>query len=1150
MESLRKSPGGTSLTPEPSHDIAQLRSETGFLLDDKPVDRKAALFSSALNRWFGVRHWRRLGHPHVPLLFEVTHMSRFVARRFCSVSLAIAALAGIASLGNTAHAQGLFQPPNSQTTLPTGTTPLGVAAADFAQNGFQGLVVTDIASNSIKVYLANGPVSFQPAFTYPTCANPTAVIARDLNGDGYPDIAVACVDGVSIFLNDRTGNFGGGAALTYPAVNAVALAAGDFIGDGETDLAIASSTGILTVLLNNHGNISPHVFTVTGQLTGIVTADLNRDGHLDLAVSDALNNQVHVLLGDGTGNFMETGAYAVGTSPSGIVAADFNNDGNIDLATSNAGSNNVSILAGSPTATFTLASIQTAGTNPIGISVTDVNSDGRPDLIVYDAASSTNLGAQNAVAVLLGNGNGSLQPPQFTSLNAVPGTLAAVADFNRDGKPDLAITEQNSNQVTLLLNNTLPTPYPGGRNFSAPNTLSVGYGNMADGVAVGDFNHDGLQDIAVTYLEDNAVRVMLNNGSGPSSFSPATEYPVGKQPYFVAAADLNGDGYDDLVTVNTTDGTISVLMNNGKAGNGTFAPAQTYPVGRLPFQVAIGDLNGDGIPDLAVTNMGANTVSILFGGAGGTFTAGPTMATGTNPFGVAIGDFTHSGFPGIAVTCYSSSQLYVFPNNGNGTFGTPFIASTDSSPSSVVVGDFNRDGNLDIVTGNSIANDVSFFAGNGTGSFAAGVTSPALNFPVSLAAGDINGDGILDLVAVAPNYNQVSVTLGKGDGTFGTFQQRAEFAAGTQPWGLALADFNHDGQLDIVTANTFNRVNIASPAYQQMYMKEFPPTANGNPSIDVLSNASAVNVSDTMSPAGALPAINSGLTVTAYVQPALTGSTPTGSVIFEDINGNPLGAGPYSLGGGGSASYSTGPLGSGQYLFTTLYSGDTNFQPTTASGSAFAVTVAGTPVSLTLNPTIVTYGAAFTASVSLTGNATAGAPQGTVTLNGSPGNFSLAPITLMPNGTNATGNGAFMASAPNLNAGSYQFYGYFTPSNGAYQPGTSSEVTLTVAPEATTTSVTCTLSPSGCTATIALANGGSITDGSNVSFTVDGGSPTLVPINGNSATLPYDFSANYGRHTYTIVATFQPANPPANYVASQGTTTYSVHCTPHGCTVG
>lgn len=1078
-------------------------------------------------------------------------MSRFFARRFSSFSLAIAGVAGILTLGNAAHAQGLYELPNSQTTLPTGGTPLAVAAADFTQSGFQGLVVTDSASSSMKVYLATGPATFQPAFTYSTCANPTAVIARDFTGDGYPDIAVACASGVDLFLNDRTGNFGN--SNVYPVTNAVAFAAGDFTGNGAMDLAVASSNGSVTILLNNNnsGVIARAVsLPGAGTLTGIVTADFNRDGHLDLAVSDATNNQVHVLLGDGTGGFSESGTYSVGTGPSGIATADFNNDGNMDIATSNAGSNTVSVLTGSATATFTLASTQTAGTDPIGISVTDVNSDGCPDVIVYDATNSNSTG-QGAIGVLLGNGNGTLQVPQFTNLNAVPGTLAAVADFNRDGKPDLAVTEQSTNQVTLLLNNTLPTPYPGARSFSAPHTLNNGYGNMAAGVAVGDFNHDGLQDIAVTYLEDNAVRVLLNNGLGTSDFNTATEYQVGNQPYFVAAGDLNGDGYDDLVAVNTTDGTVSVLMNMGAGGHGTFAAAQTYRVGRLPFQVAIGDLNGDGIPDLAVTNMGGNSVSILFGVASGGFTPGPTLTTGANPFGIAIGQFDHSGHPAIAVTCYQTSQLYVFPNNGNGTFGTPFIASTDTSPTSVVVGDFNRDGNLDIVTGNSIANDVSFFAGNGTGSFALGVTSPALNFPVSIAAGDINGDGILDLVAVAPNFNQVSVTLGKGDGTFGTFDQRAEFAAGTQPWGVALADFNNDGQLDIVTANTFERVNIASPAYQQQYMKEFPPTASGNPSINVLSNASAASVSLTKSPAGQLPPQNSGVTVTASVQPALTGTTPTGSVLFEDINDNPVGAGPYPLGGGGSASYSTGPLGSGQYLFTTLYSGDTNFQPTTASGNAFEVTVAGTPLTLTISPTIVTYGSTFTATVSLTGNAAGGPPRGTVTLNGAPGNFQLGPIVLVASGNNASGTGTFPASSPDFNAGSYQLYGYFAPASTATSPypaGTSSDVALTVAAEATTTTAVCTLLTQ-CVATVTPANGGIIAAGSYVSFTVDGGPPTVEPVIGNIATLPYDFTVNYGQHSYTVVATFQPANPPGNYVASQATITFAVHCTPHGCTI-
>ena len=205
-----------------------------------------------------------------------------------------------------------------------------------------------------------------------------------------------------------------------------------------------------------------------------------------------------------------------------------------------------------------------------------------------------------------------------------------------------------------------------------------------------------------------------------------------------------------------------------------------------------------------------------------------------------------------------------------------------------MVGDFNRDGKLDIVVGNTTPNDVDFFAGAGNNTFAAGVESPSLNFPDSIAAGDFNGDGILDIVGVAPNFNAVELTLGVGNGSFGTFAQRSagEFADTKQPWAVAVGDFNNDGQLDIVTANTYNQVNIASPAYQARYLAEYPAVPAGNPSIDVLTNASAAQINlTTSSPASPLPSINTGTVISANVQPAYSGGTPTGSVIFENSSG-------------------------------------------------------------------------------------------------------------------------------------------------------------------------------------------------------------------------------------------------------------------------
>ena len=936
-------------------------------------------------------------------------MSRSVicrlAHRTTRAVATAACIAGMFALSSAVYAQGLYQPPAP--TLTVGTTPQGVAAADFARSGFQSLAVTNSASNSLEVYRATGAATFGSPVTYSTCTKPTAVLAKDVNSDGYPDIVVACptANTIQLWLNGGAGNPGSfSEAATFTLTDPVAMVAGDFTGSGTVDLAVASGTGGLTIYINAAGTVETKTVALAGTLTGIVTGDFNHDGNLDLAVSDSANNNVHVLTGNGAGNFTLLGSYSTGTvtNPNGIVAADFNHDGNLDVAVT--GANQAAVLLGSASGALTAQPAQTTGTNPLGISVADVNSDGKPDVIAFDAPT----GSTGEVDVLLGNGNGTLQAAQAISQSFKPGTQAAVADFNRDGKPDLAVTQQNNKQVSLLLNNTLPTQYPVppatgnpyGRSYAAAHALTNGYGNMADSVAVGDFNKDGLLDIAVAYLEDNVVRVLTNNGNG---FNTAVSYAVGQQPYWVASADLNGDSYPDLVTANTTvtgaTGTVSVLLNNK---NGTFAPAVNYTVGKQPYQVAIGDLNGDGYPDLAATNYGSNTVSILMGSKTGTFTVSPTtLSTCANPYGVVIGDFEHNGYPSIAVTCYESSQLEIFPNNGNGTFGSPTILTANTNPASLVVGDFNRDGKLDIVVGSTTANEIEFFAGNGNNTFVAGVTSPSLNFPATIAAGDVNGDGILDIVGVAPNFNNVVVTLGVGDGTFGTFDQRSagEFGATKQPWGVALGDFNNDGKLDIVTANTYNQVNIASPAYQSRYMAEYPAVPGGNPSIDVLSNASAATVTVTTSPSSPIPANSTAVTITATVGPAYSGGTPTGSVKFENTTGTTLGTVTLA---DGAASYNDGRLASGSYQFTALYSGDPNYQPST---STIAVTVSSSVPSsgTTCDGTYTgTYGGNITVSPGQTCTFVSGGVGGNIANNG--GTVNLSNSTVGGNVAQSSGN--------------------------------------------------------------------------------------------------------------------------------------------------
>jgi hypothetical protein len=1075
---------------------------------------------------------------------------RRILRGTPRIALSAACLAGMLATASTAHAQGLYASPTSTpAALATGVTPQGVVAADFARSGFQSLAVITNGDNSLNVYLGTGPGTYAAGAQSSTCAGPSTIVAVDANNDGYPDIIVACTNSNTVDIYTNKGASAPGAFPLYPTytftvTKPVAMVTGDFLGNGHQDLAVASSTGGLTVVVDTDGTSGVFsTVTVTGTLTGITTGDFNHDGHLDLAVSDSANNNVHVVYGDGTGHFNGLVSYAAGTKPSGIGTADFNHDGNLDLAVSNAGSNSVSILLGSKTGTFTpQATPQSAGLNPVSLVIADVNSDGNPDVIAFDAQNGTGT-AENAYVVLLGNGDGTLQTAQISPLSAAPGNVSAVFDFNRDGKPDLAIAQQAVNSVVLLANNTLPTQLDNGRSLSTGQPQAIGNGNMADGVATGDFNLDGKLDVAVTYLEDNVVRVLQNNGSG--GFTLSGTYPVGKQPYFVASGDLNGDGFPDLVTANTTDGTISVLLN---AGTGLFKPAATYHVGTLPYQVAIGDVNGDGYPDLAVTNYGASTVSVLYGSKAGTFTLAQTLTVGsgeTNPYGIVIADLKHNGFPDIAVTAYHTNTLYIFPNNGSGSFGAPYTSATGSGPMSLVSGDFNRDGKLDLVVANATGgpagdtdpvtsgNNVSFFGGKGDGTVLGGVISPSLNFPQSIAAGDINGDGILDIVGVAPNFNAVSVTLGAGDGTFGTTQQRAagQFAATKQPWALALGDFNNDGKIDIVTADTYNQVNISIPAYMTRYMTQYPPVANGNPSVDLLFNYSGTRIVLLSSPASPLPAVNTGITVTATVSHSLSGPTPTGSVIFENGSGTALGTGPYALNSSGQASYTTGALGSGQYLFTSLYSGDTNYQPNTASGSGFAVIVSGTPVTLTISPVSGTYGSNFRATVSVTGTPAGGVPQGTITIYGTPGGFTLAPITLV----GGSGSETFTASTPNFNDGNYELYAYYTPSVGSpYQPGTSSDVALTITPAPTTTNIGCSagfLSIS-CTATVTITSSGvPVSTGNTVNFSVNGGG--IIPKTTNAAGQA-SFSQGEILGSFTVVANFLSQG---NYLASTNNTT-------------
>jgi hypothetical protein len=228
-------------------------------------------------------------------------------------------------------------------------------------------------------------------------------------------------------------------------------------------------------------------------------------------------------------------------------------------------------------------------------------------------------------------------------------------------------------------------------------------------MAVGDFNGDGKPDLAVTNQFMNAVTVLLGDGAG--GFTPASGSPfaTGTSPASVAVGDFNGDGKPDLAIANSADGTVTVLSGNGSGG---FTPATGSPftTGTSPASLAVGDFNGDGRPDLAVANAASNDLTVLLGNVAGRFTPanGSPFAAGTSPASVAVGDFNGDGNPDLAIAD-QPGNVTVLSGNGSGGFtpatGSPF--ATGDTPASVVVADFGGDGKPDLAIANLASNSVT-----------------------------------------------------------------------------------------------------------------------------------------------------------------------------------------------------------------------------------------------------------------------------------------------------------------------------------------------------------------------------------------------------------------------------------------------------------
>jgi hypothetical protein len=633
--------------------------------------------------------------------------------------------------------------------------------ADFNGDGIPDLAVANLDSNNVSVLLGNGDGTFQTARNFSAGSGPFSVAVGDFTGNGVSDLAVANAgsDTVSVLLGNGNGTFQTARSFSTGGAGPRSVAVGDFNGDGFLDLVVAG----YGVYCNDFGDC--HNFDET----------------------------VRVLLGNGDGTFQAARSFAAGPTPRSVAVGEFDGDGRLDLAVANYGSNTVSVLLGNGDGTFQAARSFATGSGPNSVAAGDFNGDGLLDLAV---ANNGHYGQNSTVSVLLSNGDGSFQAARNFNAGTAPSS-AAVADFNGDGIPDLAVANQASDNVSVLLGN-------GDGSFQTSRNFPTGPGPRS--VAVGDFNGDGRLDLAVanagTYpTYQGSVSVLVGNGDG--SFQTAPTLAAGDRPGSVAVGDFDGDGTPDIAVANRASSNVSVLLGNG---DGSFQTARAFFAGSEPGSVAVGDFNGDGLLDLVVTNIFGNTVSVLLGNGDGSFQAPRTFSAGSEPLTVAVGDFNGDGIPDLAVANYNypnRGAVSVLLGNGDGTFQAPRAFSAGANPWFVAVADFNGDGLLDLAVANFDplgSGTVSVLLGNGDGTFQAARNFPVGDKPTSVVVGDFNGDGIPDL-AVA-NYAlsgtpSVSVLLGNGNGTF---QTARNFAAGSYPYSVAMGDFNGDGIPDLAVA--------------------------------------------------------------------------------------------------------------------------------------------------------------------------------------------------------------------------------------------------------------------------------------------------------------------------------------------------------------
>jgi hypothetical protein len=884
---------------------------------------------------------------------------------------------------------------------------------------------------------------------------PAGLATADVNGDGKADLIVASAGtganyqgaGVYVLLGNGDGTFAN--PVNYAAMSAPAsLSIDDVNGDGKLDLIVggsditpAGTAGLEVLLGNGDGTFKPAVASgAVNNVFAVATGDFNGDGKKDLVLSAG-----QILLGHGDGTFAPpaftlTLTAAVGGFPVAPVVGDFNNDGKLDIATNAGNANLLSVFLGKGDGTFTTGPSYAGVYGTFSLAASDLDGDGNLDLIAGIANSGIygpDLNSGGTFEVLMGNGDGTFQaaPAYLNTVTtfSVGAPVFAVGDFNGDGKPDLLGVTGSPGALAFLAGD-------GTGHFALTKTSAETGPSL---LAAADLNGDGKLD--AVYADKSAASVAVALGKGDGTFAAGTDYAVPNNTTLmnIAVSDVNGDGKPDVVitaenaTTNPASATgLYVYLNKG---DGTLLAPATIDTPSSPGALAIGDLNGDGKPDIVLTNSPfatgtAGNLLVYLGNGDGTFKTAVSYPAGYSSTGLAIADVNNDGKPDLVFgsedQTSTTATLNVLPGNGDGTFGTAITSSlTSTGTTYLVVADFDGDGNPDVLVGQCCGLAFTFVSfGKGDGTFP---TSYGLAPGVSsafVAAPDVNGDKHPDIVIAAGSAIEVflnlygtalpiltptatALTVAPNPATAGqtvTFTATvAENPGTTTPTGTVTflngTTALGAGTLDGTGTATFTSNTLAAGVYSvtAQYGGDTGNAASNSAAV-TLTIAAGTPTTTTLTAAPATAVSGAQVALTAVVKPNTGSGVPTGSVSFLDGT-NSLGSG--TLDTTGTATFNTTALAVGSHSLTAAYAGDAGNAPSTSAAVPVTIQAPAPSFAVSLSSSSGTATGSGSATTTVTVTPSNGFSQAvSFACSGLPANAacSFSPANVTPSGAAIT----------------------------------------------------------------------------------------------------------------------------------------------------